>query len=224
MAAAPEKLAALRRQLAERFPTTRHQPGRRLRTGVPALDETTGGLPLAALTELVCDAPSCGSHLLLSQFLAITRAGRTRVALIDAADSLDPESLPADSLTHLVWVRCPRHGEAAGKATTLALNAADLVARDANFGLVILDLHRAPELDLRRIPGSQWYRLQRAVEPTDLALVVITPRASVPSAQLRLVLGTAQEPAAFTSDRPALVARLAPAVQRQRLVHETAAG
>ena len=65
---------------------------------------------------------------------------------------------------------------ASSSSTTTALQAADLVARDANLGLVMLDLRRAPDADLRRIPGPQWYRLQRAVEPTDLALVVETPR------------------------------------------------
>ena len=217
MAAASEKLADLRRQLAERFPTARHQPGRLLRTGVPALDEIAGGLPLAAITELVCASPSSGSHLLLGHLLALTRAGRMRVALIDAADSFDPESLPADLLAHLVWVRCPRHFDTTAKATTPALHAADPIARDANFGLVVLDLRFASESDLRRIPGPQWYRLQRAVEPTDLALLVITPRASVPSAQLRLVLHASHDFSTLAGERPALSARLAPEMQRQRL-------
>ena len=105
--AAPEKLAALRRQLAERFPTAQRPPGRLLATGVPALDRLTGGLPLAAITELVCAARSGGSHLLLGQLLAATRTLRRRVALIDAADTFDPESFSADLLAHLVWVRCP---------------------------------------------------------------------------------------------------------------------
>src|SRR4030095_13582674 len=92
-----------------------------------------------------------------------------RVALIDSTDSFDPGSFPTDQSAHLLWVRC--------SSTTTALQAADLIARDANLGLVVLDLRRAPEADLRRIPGPQWYRLQRAVEPTDLALVIETPRA-----------------------------------------------
>jgi hypothetical protein len=224
MAATPEKLAALRRQLAERFPTARLKPGRVLRTGIPALDEITGGLPLAAITELVCTAPSAGSHLLLGQLLSLTRAGRTRVALIDTADCFDPGSLPVDLLAHLVWVRCLRPAQASSRATTLALHAADLVARDANFGLVVLDLRRAPESDLRRIPGPQWYRVQRAVEPTDLALIVITPRAAVPSAQLRLVLNAAHDASAFARDRPTLAAGLTPMLQRQRFSHDTIGG
>ena len=95
--------------------------------------------------------------------------------------------------------------------------AADVLARDANLGLVVLDLRRAPEADLRRIPGPQWYRLQRAVEPADLALLVETPRPSVPSAQLRFNLTTSHAPASFDLERPSLAAGLAPVLQRQRL-------
>ncbi|MBL9200068.1 MAG: hypothetical protein JNL39_06145 [Opitutaceae bacterium] len=219
MAATPETLAALRRQLAARFPAALSKPGRALCTGIPALDEAAGGVPLAAVTELACTAPSVGSKLFLAQLLAVARAGCTRVALIDAADSFDPESLPADQLSHLVWVRCPRAADLGSKttATSIALQAADLLARDANFGLVVLDLRRAPEADLRRIPGPLWYRLQRAVEPTDLALVVLTPRPSVPSAQLRLILDTPAGPGALAADRDPLAARLVPTIQRQRL-------
>src|SRR5512145_954298 len=124
----PAKLTALRHLLAERFPTVPRTTGRVLGTGIPAIDEATGGLPLGALTELVCAAPSCGGHLLFGQLLAATRATRTRVALIDSTDSFDPASFAEDLLPHLVWVRCA--------GTAMALSAADLLARDANLGLV----------------------------------------------------------------------------------------
>ena len=217
MAAAPEKLAALRHLLAARFPTPPcpagpfggFRAGRVLPTGVPALDRTVGGLPLGAITEIVCAAPSCGSHLLLGQFLTATRATRTRVALIDSTDSFDPASFPGDLLAHLVWVRCA--------TTTTAVNAADLLARDANLGLIVLDLRRAAAGDLQRIPSPQWYRLQRAVESAGLALVVQTPWAAVPSAQLRLILSASHDVSALDHERPALTAQLAPTLQRQRL-------
>ncbi|PTX90944.1 hypothetical protein [Opitutus sp. ER46] len=212
---APAKLSALRRLLADRFPSVPGTgaeplapPARGLPTGIPAIDDTAGGLPLSAVTELVCAAPSCGSQLLIGALLSRTRTTRTRVALVDSADSFDPESFPPDHLAHLLWVRC--------RQTAEALQAVDLLARDANLGLVVLDLRLAPEADLRRTPATQWYRLQRAVEPADLALVVVTPRAAVPSAQLRLVLETSQPTAAWDEDRAALTRQLAPARQRQR--------
>lgn len=123
---------------------------------------------------------------------------------------MNPASFPADLLAHLVWVRC-------ASTTAAALQAADLLTRDANLGLVVLDLRRAPEAELRRIPSTQWYRLQRAVESTNLALVVETPRACVPSAQVRFTLNQAQPGTAFDRARPALSADLAPVLQRQRL-------
>jgi len=208
---APEKLAALRHLLAERFPsaTPAGARARALATGIPAIDAVAGGLPLSAVTEVVCAAPSCGSQLLVGELLATTRAARTRVALVDGHDSFDPASFSDDLVAHLVWVRC--------HATAEALQAVDLLARDANLGLVILDLRRASDAEVRRTPSPQWYRLQRAVEPTDLALVVITPRATVASAQLRLVLDTSQPAAALGTERQAIAAAVAPAVQRQRL-------
>jgi hypothetical protein len=209
MSVARKSIAELRSDLAKRFPTAPRTVGRVLPTSIPALDNATGGLPIAAVTEIVCAAPSCGGHLLLAQLLATTRATQTRVALIDSADSFDPSSFEEELLAHLLWVRC--------SSTSMALQAADLLARDANLGLVVLDLRRAPESDLRRIPGPQWYRLQRAVEPTDLAFVVETPRASVPSAQVRFALTASHPFNALERERPGLVAELAPALSRQRL-------
>jgi hypothetical protein len=209
MAAAPETLASLRHLLAKRFPTVPRTTGRVLATGIAAIDDITGGLPLSAITEVICAAPSCGGHLLIGQLLAATRATRTRVALIDSTDSFDPASFEEDLFAHLVWVRCG--------STSAALSATDLLARDANLGLVVLDLRRASDADLRRTPSTQWYRLQRAVEPTDLALVVETPRAAVPSAQVRFQLGTTPHLTALDRERLALVPELAPTLQRQRL-------
>jgi hypothetical protein len=209
MSAPSEKLAKLRHLLAERYPAAPRTVGQILRTGLPALDEVVGGLPQAAVTEIVCATASCGGHLLLAQLLAITRTARQRVALVDANDSFDPDSYPPDLLAHLLWVRCP--------AVAAALSAADLLTRDANLGLVVLDLRHAGESELRRTPSTFWYRLQRAVESTDLALVIETARPMIPSAQLRLRLATPHSFNAVDRERPALIAELTPAVQRQRL-------
>ncbi len=216
MPAVPEKLAALRHLLAGRFPSPPRPAARALPTGIPALDDATGGLPLGAITEVVCATPSCGGHLLLGQLLAATRITPTRVALIDSTDSFDPPSFGEDLLAHLVWVRCA--------TTAAALHAADLLVRDANLGLVILDLRRAAGADLRRTPSTHWYRLQRAVEAADLALVVETPQACVPSARVRFALTTLHAVEALDRDRPALTVALAPVLQRQRLQPTAAAG
>ncbi len=208
-------LPALRQLLAERFPTAAHAADDALVTGIPAIDAATGGLPRPGLTEVVCSAPSCGSQLLLGQLLQATRTQNRRVALVDRNDAFDPGSWPASQLEHLVWVR-PRHTEE-------ALTAADLLARDANFGLIILDLHHAARAELRRIPSTRWYRLQRALEPALMAGLVLTPFPLVPSAHLRLELGDSHVFAAHNRPRPTLVTALKPQFLRQR-AHTSATG
>ncbi len=208
MPPASETLASLRHLLDERFPSVPRHAGRVLPTEIPGIDRARGGLPLGAVTELVCSQPSSGGHLILGQLLALTRSQRQRAALIDAMDCFDPESLPKDDLVHLIWVRC--------RTTAQALQAADLLARDANLSLVCLDLRYASPTDLRKIPGSQWYRLQRAAEPADLALLVLTPHACVPSAEIRFTLNHSHTLARMSEERPVLTSQIEASVDRQR--------
>jgi hypothetical protein len=179
-----------------------------LATEIPALDEATGGLPRPALTEVVCSAPSSGGQLLLGQLLHVTRAATLRVALVDANDAFDPSSWPASLLEHLVWIRAHRAPQ--------ALAVTDLLVRDANLGLVLLDLRSSTLAELRRIPSPHWYRLQRAIESTTLAGVVFTPFSLVPSAQLRVELTASQPLAAQKLARPRLTHDLVPELRRQR--------
>jgi hypothetical protein len=102
------------------------------------------------------------------------------------------------------------------QSTAQALQAVDLVARDANLSLVCLDLRYASSIDLRKIPGSQWYRLQRAAEPADLALLVLTPQACVPSAEIRFILNHSHTLAEMDEERPVLTLQLQAGVDRQR--------
>lgn len=202
--------AELRHLLAERFTLAARAPARLLATGLPALDQVVGGLPLGALTEVCCTAPSCGSHLLLGRLLEITRRVHSRVALVDAADSFDPGSFPSGDLEHLVWVRC--------QGATAALALTDILVRDANLGLVVLDLRPISIAELNRVPATQWYRLQRAVEATDLALVVETPQACIASAHVRLSLHQPQSPDSWQRERRTLADELTPRVERQRAI------
>jgi hypothetical protein len=208
-------LPALRQLLRERFPTATHGRADPLATGVPGIDEALGGLPRPALTEVVCSKPSCGSQLLIGQLLAVTRTESRRSALVDAGDAFDPGSWPAVQLEHLVWVRARDAAE--------AMAAADLLVRDANFGVLMLDLRHTPLAQLRRIPSTTWYRLQRALEPTTLAAAVFTPFALVPSAHLRLELGSPHSLADLGCARPSLSEQLAPTLLRQRAADLAAA-
>lgn len=210
----PSSLPALRQILEQRFPTAQRAADAALATDIPAID-AAGGLPRPGLTELVCSAPSCGSQLFLGQLLHVTRLQGLRVALVDRGDAFDPCSWPAHLLEHLVWVRAHDASE--------ALHAADLLTRDANLGLVVLDLRHTVLAELRRIPAPTWYRLQRAIEPTLMAGVILTPFSLVPSVRLRLELATSHALSTQNQPRPNLVTTLAPELLRQR-THATAAG
>ena len=102
------------------------------------------------------------------------------MALIDGRDSFDPCALGNSILRQLLWVRCAKALE--------AVKAADLLLRDGNFPLVIVDLILNSPEELRKIPQTTWYRLQRLVESVPTACLVLTRYEMVSSAQLKLVL------------------------------------
>src|SRR4051794_4731362 len=130
---ATSKIVDLRQLLAERFPQPHVAPQSRLITGVPTLDAAGGGgLPKGAITELTRAQPSAGTASLVRLLLQMAQRDRTFIALIDGRDSFDPSGASADSLRHLLWVRCTKALD--------AVKAADLLLRDGNFPLVVLDL------------------------------------------------------------------------------------
>jgi hypothetical protein len=176
---AASSIIDLRRLLAERFPQTGASSADRLRTGLPVIDAAIGGLPKNAITELTSPNLSAGSALLIHAFLQRAHQDGFFVALIDGRDSFDPE--PAgQALPHLLWVRCHHAAH--------AVQAADLLLRDGNFPLVILDLVLNASDELQKIPQTHWYRLQRLVEAAPTAFLVLTRRSMIGSARLKLSL------------------------------------
>ncbi len=172
----------LRKLLAQRFPQPHLAPQARLATGLSTLDKAIGGgLPKGGITELSCPNVSAGTARLIHQLLRNAHRERYFIALIDGRDSFDPSSTGDNArLRNLLWVRCTKAVD--------AVKAADLLLRDGNFPIVVLDLVlNAPE-ELRKIPQTSWYRLQRLVEPTPTAFLVLTRRSMISSAQLKLVL------------------------------------
>lgn len=179
------KTIELQRLLAERLPNLRllselepKKIGPAFPTGISQLDGLLGGgLPKGAITELVNGAQSIGGSLALCSI--IRNAHPQWVGLIDGRDSFDPVGLGFD-LSRLLWVRCQEAAE--------ALKAADLLLRDGNLPLILLDLAFNPLSQLRKTPATVWYRLQRLVEHQSTAFLALTPRAMISSAKVRLQL------------------------------------
>jgi hypothetical protein len=132
-----------------------------------------------------------------------TRRGEL-VALIDTLDRFDPASAVAAGvdLTRLLWVRGqdvpltqlalapgwepsrPRPGRTrdsvVARALDRAIKAVNLVLQSGGFGLVALDIGDVPLDALRELPFNTWMRLQRVVDASDTACVLV---ADVPSAR-----------------------------------------
>ena len=212
--AARGKVVDLRNLLAERFPHAPPSLSTRLVTGLRFLDQTIGGgLPKGAITELVSPQISAGSASLISALLLAAQRDHYFVALIDGRNSFDPQPIGNACLRHLLWVRCSTALE--------TIKAADLLLRDGNFPLVIVDLVLNAADELRKIPQTSWYRLQRLVEPTSTAFLVLSRQSMVGSAQLKLVLENQWTLATFEDENA--LSRLRIRIQRSHLNQNTIA-
>src|SRR5713101_7067872 len=179
--ATPAVIIDLRKALSERFPQRPAPAASVLTTGLSFLDQTSGGgLPRSAITELITPRRSAGSASLIHALLGSVQRDRHFIALIDGSDSFDPGSSDNSALRHLLWIRCRKASD--------AIKAADLLLRDGNFPLVIVDLVLNTAQELRKIPQTSWYRLQRLVEALPTAFLILTRRSMVSSAQCKLVL------------------------------------
>jgi hypothetical protein len=218
--AASAKIVDLRNLLAERFPHSSLTTAAHLITGLPFLDEPIGGgLPRGAITELISPARnathsvaggpgrSAGSASLIRALVHSAYRDNYFLALIDGRDSFDPCGLDNAWLQHLLWVRCSKASE--------GVKAADLLLRDGNFPLVIVDLVLNVPEELRKIPQTNWYRLQRLVEMLPTACLVLTRYEMVSSAQLKLVLENSWDIQTFESEDA--LSRLRIVVKRSHL-------
>lgn len=178
MNTASDKIIELRELLAEKFPPRPLQASGHLSSGLPVLDETlAGGLPMGAITEITSTR---GSGLVLASLLQSAARADAFTALIDGRDSLDPDGFDQWTLARLLWVRC--------KSARDAVRAADLILRDGNLPLVILDLRSNSFDELRNIPLTRWYRLQHVVEQISTAFVILTRRSMIATARVRLIV------------------------------------
>jgi len=154
-----------------------------------------GGLPRGQVSEVVGPASSGRTGLVWAALAAATRRGET-VALIDTFDRFDPPTAAACGmvLPRLLWVR----GQAVSKTAVAidpawlpgvravngpgtfvervidrALKSLNLVVQSGVCTLVAIDLIDVPAQALRRLPAATWFRIERAIEGSDTAVVIL---------------------------------------------------
>jgi hypothetical protein len=204
------KIVELRQVLAQRFPPQKiASPAVLAATGLPGLDQILGGgLLRGAITQLIAPQPSTGSTLFLQELIHALRQQAQLVALIDGADCFEPVS----ATDHLLWVRC--------RYALEAVKAADLLLRDGNIPVTILDLKQNRGAELRKIPGQTWYRLQRVAEETQTTLLLLTRHPLASSAAINLYARSALVNDDLSSSSSALIAGLCFQAQRRKPFQE----
>jgi hypothetical protein len=164
--------------------------------GYPLLDQRLlGGVPRGQLSEIVGPVSSGRTSLAWAALAAATARGEW-VALIDTFDRFDPDRAAAAGLvlSRVLWVRgqalskthgaidpawIPGERSVQGPGTLLertldrAIKALNLVAQSGVCTMVVLDLIDAPAQALARVPRATWLRLQRVVEGTETALLLL---------------------------------------------------
>ncbi len=165
--------------------------------GLPDLDAQFGGLPRGQISELIGPVSSGRTSLAWTWLAAATTRGES-VALIDTFDRFDPASATkcGMEISRLLWVRgqaitkttgaidpawLPGARAVDGPGTLLertidrALKALNLVLQSGVCTAVVFDCADVPLIGLRRVPLTTWLRLQRVVEGTDTACLLLGP-------------------------------------------------
>jgi recombination protein RecA len=171
-----------------KFPSASITPASRLEirpapemvtSGIAALDTLTGGLPRGCLTELCGRASSGRTSIMLAALAAATRRGEY-CALIDACDTLDPQSVAAADidLDRMLWVRCgddvplksspqksgaKRDGCLISRAPSAREACPELVERVGISSQIAFEFERTK-------PRAFEHRLEQVLRATDLLL------------------------------------------------------
>ncbi len=160
------------------------------------------------LLECVCAGESVGGQTYLEGLLRSNLEGGVFAALVDVHPVLDLETLWPGCGRNLLWVRCG--------GVLQALKCLDLLLRDENFTRVLGDFRGAAARELRRVPSTTWYRLQRLAHQREGGCTLFTDRALVPCADLRCFFEEAREAADFWRTREDLQAELGRRMQIDR--------
>ncbi len=189
--AATSTLAVLETALRERRldrtlttalpPLERTDPAALIPFDHAAIDGLLGGMPRGQLSE-IAGAPSSGRTTVLLQLLgAVTRRGEI-AALIDTCDRLDVAAASAAGIDfdRLLWIRGEPFEAPPGPGTgerivDRAIKALNLVLQAGGFALVAIDLADVRPQVLKSLPFTTWLRVQRGIEGSDTACVLVGP-------------------------------------------------
>jgi len=219
--------SALRERKLDRTLTTalppleRTDPSALAGTGTAALDAVLhGGLPRGQVSEIAGARSTGRTALLLQMMAAATRRGEI-AALVDTFDRLDvPSAIAAGiDLDRLLWIRGDAiaqtdagHASPArdlrDRALDRAVKALNLVLQAGGFGLVAIDLADVPAMALKRLPFTTWLRVQRTIEGSDTACVLVVPEPLTRSAGGLTLTLAARTSWAGTADRSRRIDRL----------------
>jgi len=154
-------------------------------TGIAELDaRLEGGIPRGHLSEVIGPRSSGRLAILVSALARATARGEA-VALIDPLDMFDPVSASATGIDfqRMLWIRGDATSSARvslsceygtlQKSLDRAIKALIIVLQAGGFGLVVLDLGEVAAQTIKRLPYTTWVRLQRVIEGSDTACVVI---------------------------------------------------
>lgn len=193
------RVRKLDRTLTTALPSMeRVDPSALVSTDMATLDAALhGGLPRGQLSEIAGPRSSGRTSLLFQLMAAATRRGDL-AAFIDTFDRFDVSSADAVGivLDRLLWVRgqaitrvqesgltnhpdtwsaAPGPSGLFDRTIDRALKALNLVLQAGGFGVVAIDLADVPAQTLKRIPFTTWLRVQRIIEGSDTACVLLTP-------------------------------------------------
>ena len=158
-------------------------------------DAVAGGLPRGQVSEVVGPASSGRTSVAWAALAAATRRGES-VALIDTFDRFDPPTAHACGidLSRLLWVRGQAVSKTSGaidpawlpgvravngpgtfveRVIDRAIKSLNLVVQSGVCTLVVIDLIDLPAPALRRLPASTWFRVERAIDGSDTAVLIL---------------------------------------------------
>jgi len=183
-----------------------------------ALDRgLAGGLPRGQVSEVVGPSSSGRTSVAWAALAAATRRGES-VAIIDTFDRFDPPTAHACGLdlSRLLWVRGQAISKTSGaidpawlpgvravngpgtfieRVIDRAIKSLNLVVQSRVCTLVVIDLIDVPANALRRLPASTWFRVERAIEGSDTAVLILAAMPVARSAGGRSIVMENREPA-----------------------------